>query len=166
MSTFPEIWVVDDDEAIRFVLKRALQRKGYNVQCFESVGSVTEALESDHPDALLTDIRLPDADGLSVVDTLQRRRIDIPVIAMTAFSDLDQAVSAFQKGVFEYLPKPFDLEEVISVIERALATGEAVPKESEAQTGSQLLGESQAMQEVFRTIGRLSRSDISVSDNR
>ena len=162
MSTFPEIWVVDDDEAIRFVLKRALQRKGYNVQCFETVGSVNEALESDHPDALLTDIRLPDADGLSVVDTLIRRRIDIPVIAMTAFSDLDQAVSAFQKGVFEYLPKPFDLEEVISVIERALATGEAVPKESEEQTGSRLLGESQAMQEVFRTIGRLSRSDISV----
>jgi len=157
-----EIWVVDDDEAIRFVLKRALQRKGYAVRCFETVRSVSEALEAGHPGAILTDIRLPDADGLSVVDTIERLAVDCPVIAMTAFSDLDQAVSAFQKGVFEYLPKPFDLEQVISVIERALATGTAAPKEQPSPSGSQLLGESQAMQEVFRTIGRLSRSDISV----
>ena len=162
MSSLAEIWVVDDDEAIRFVLKRALQRKGFEVQCFDSVGSVREALSSDHPHAILTDIRLPDADGLSVVDTLIRQSIDIPVIAMTAYSDLDQAVSAFQKGVFEYLPKPFDLEEVISVIERAIATEDVVPKEENDESGSQLLGESQAMQEVFRTIGRLSPSDISV----
>jgi two-component system nitrogen regulation response regulator GlnG len=157
-----EIWVVDDDEAIRFVLKRALQRKGYGVRSFESVGSVVGALDHGRPHAILTDIRLPDADGLSVVDSLERKSIEVPVIAMTAFSDLDQAVSAFQKGVFEYLPKPFDLEEVISVIERALATGEDPPAETNGKSGSQLLGESQAMQEVFRTIGRLSRSDISV----
>jgi two-component system nitrogen regulation response regulator GlnG len=157
-----QIWVVDDDEAIRFVLKRALQRKGYGVRCFQSVQSIRDALETDRPHAILTDIRLPDADGLSVVDTLEGRSIDIPVIAMTAFSDLDQAVSAFQRGVFEYLPKPFDLEEVISVIERALASGEHTPAAADEDTGNQLLGESQAMQEVFRTIGRLSRSDISV----
>jgi two-component system nitrogen regulation response regulator GlnG len=157
-----DIWVVDDDEAIRFVLQRALRRKGYAVQCFESVRSVLEALESGHPQAILTDIRLPDADGLSVVDALERQSIDIPVIAMTAFSDLDQAVNAFQKGVFEYLPKPFDLEQVISVLESAVAKGEIEPKKSADGAGGQLLGESQAMQEVFRTIGRLSRSDISV----
>jgi two-component system nitrogen regulation response regulator GlnG len=93
----------------------------------------------------LTDIRLPDADGLSVVDTLERLALDCPVIAMTAFSDLDQAVSAFQKGVFEYLPKPFDLEQVISVIERALATGKVRPKAKAESSGGQLLGESQAM---------------------
>ena len=162
MSDLADIWVVDDDEAIRFVLQRALQRKGYGVRCFESVGSIREALAHDHPRAILTDIRLPDADGLSVVDTLEKLSIDIPVIAMTAFSDLDQAVSAFQKGVFEYLPKPFDLEQVISVIQRAIATEEPPPKEKGEESGSQLLGESQAMQEVFRTIGRLSRSDISV----
>jgi two-component system nitrogen regulation response regulator GlnG len=138
LSELAGIWVVDDDEAIRFVLQRALQRKGYGVRCFESVRAIREALEHDHPRAILTDI------------------------AMTAYSDLDQAVSAFQKGVFEYLPKPFDLDQVISVIERALATGEAAPKETGEESGSQLLGESQAMQEVFRTIGRLSRSDISV----
>ena len=157
-----EIWVVDDDEAIRFVLKRALQRKGFSVQCFDSVLAVRDALGSDHPHAILTDIRLPDADGLSVVDTLIRQSIDIPVIAMTAYSDLDQAVSAYQKGVFEYLPKPFDLEEVISVIERAITTEDIATKEVNEESGGQLLGESQAMQEVFRTIGRLSRSDISV----
>jgi len=162
LSELADIWVVDDDEAIRFVLKRALQRKGYGVRCFESVAAIREALEHDHPGAILTDIRLPDADGLSIVDTLEKHSIEIPVIAMTAFSDLDQAVSAYQKGVFEYLPKPFDLEQVITVIERALATGEAAPKEPREESGSSLLGESQAMQEVFRTIGRLSRSDISV----
>jgi len=162
LNDLADIWVVDDDEAIRFVLKRALQRKGYGVRCFDSVGSITESLQRSSPAAILTDIRLPDADGLSVVDALEKLGIDIPVIAMTAFSDLDQAVSAFRKGVFEYLPKPFDLEQVLSVIERALATAEAAPREKSEDSGSRLLGESQAMQEVFRTIGRLSRSDISV----
>ena len=109
MSEHADIWVVDDDEAIRFVLKRALQRKGFGVRCFDSVGSVNESLERSSPKAILTDIRLPDADGLTVVDTLEKLGIEIPVIAMTAFSDLDQAVSAFRKGVFEYHPKPFDL---------------------------------------------------------
>jgi len=162
LSERADIWVVDDDEAIRFVLNRALQRKGYGVRCFESVRAIKEALQHGHPAAILTDIRLPDDDGLTVVDTLERLSIDCPVIAMTAYSDLDQAVSAFQKGVFEYLPKPFDLEQVISVLERALATGKVSPKENDETSGGQLLGESQAMQEVFRTIGRLSRSDISV----
>lgn len=162
MTARKDIWVVDDDEAIRFVLQRALRRRGYEVEVFEDVGSVRAALRTDHPKALLTDIRLPDDDGLSVVDTLEELEIDIPVIAMTAFADLDQAVSAFQKGVFEYLPKPFDLEQVISVVERAVAADNGAESEPEDLGGNRLLGESQAMQEVFRTIGRLSRSDISV----
>jgi two-component system nitrogen regulation response regulator GlnG len=162
MSTHADIWVVDDDEAIRFVLQRALSRRGYEVECFERVQAVEEALANGHPQAIITDIRLPDADGLSVVDLLARRSIAIPVIAMTAYSDLDQAVTAFQKGVFEYLPKPFDLDQVISVVERAVARKEAVPQPPPSDSGSRLLGESPAMQEVFRTIGRLSRSDISV----
>ena len=162
MSESAAIWVVDDDEAIRFVLKRALQRKGFAVTCFDCVSAVNDSLQHGSPAAILTDIRLPDADGLSVIDTLNSLAIDIPVIAMTAFSDLDQAVSAFRKGVFEYLPKPFDLEQVVSVLQRALAMGEATPREKSDDSGGRLLGESQAMQEVFRTIGRLSRSDISV----
>jgi two-component system nitrogen regulation response regulator GlnG len=162
MSPRADIWIVDDDEAIRFVLQRALTRRGYEVECFEEVGAVSRALEVGHPRAILTDIRLPDADGLSVVEMLADRSIEIPVIAMTAYSDLDQAVSAFQKGVFEYLPKPFDLDQVISVVERAVARRETEPQTADPEQGSRLLGESPAMQEVFRTIGRLSRSDISV----
>jgi two-component system nitrogen regulation response regulator GlnG len=162
MSAESEIWVVDDDEAIRFVLQRSLRLKGYSVRCFESVGAVEAALEGGRPQAILTDIRLPDADGLTVVDTLQRRSMDVPVIAMTAYSDLDQAVSAFQKGVFEYLPKPFDLEQVVSVLQRAVASEQPASPEEPGEGDGQLLGESPAMQEVFRTIGRLSRSDISV----
>ena len=161
------IWVVDDDEAIRFVLQRALRKSGFVVECFDSVTAVHKALEKRWPQVILTDIRLPDADGLSLVDTLERQSINIPVIAMTAYSDLDQAVSAFQKGVFEYLSKPFDLNEVISVVRRAVAPGvkeeeQEQERETEKKTGGQLLGESPAMQEVFRTIGRLSRSDVSV----
>ncbi len=162
MNTTNDVWVIDDDEAIRFVLQRALRRRGYGVTCFETVAAVRDALRSARPRALLTDIRLPDADGLSIVDTLAQLEIDIPVIAMTAFADLDQAVSAFQKGVFEYLPKPFDLDQVLSVVERAVAARQAEPEAEASSGGNRLLGESPAMQEVFRTIGRLSRSDISV----
>jgi len=158
----PEIWVVEDDEAIRFVLQRALRRGGYDVECFDSVAAVSKAIESGKPRAIITDIRLPDADGLSVLDLLGRLKADIPVIAMTAYSDLDQAVNAFQKGVFDYLPKPFDLDQVISVVARAVAPGITAGEANRESEGSQLLGESAAMQEVFRTIGRLSRSDISV----
>ena len=161
MNQQAKIWVVDDDETIRFVLQRALRKSGFDVECFASVGAVNRALEKSRPQAILTDIRLPDADGLSLVDTLERKSIDIPVIAMTAYSDLDQAVGAFQKGVFEYLSKPFDLNEVISVLERAVAPG-VKEEEPDKKTGSLLVGESPAMQEVFRTIGRLSRSDVSV----
>jgi two-component system nitrogen regulation response regulator GlnG len=157
-----DVWILDDDEAIRFVLQRALSRRGYEVECFHEVRALRDALEHGHPRAVLTDIRLPDADGLSVVEMLEHRSIDIPVIAMTAYSDLDQAVAAFQKGVFEYLPKPFDLDQVISVVERAVARRETEPVPVREDGGNRLLGESPAMQEVFRTIGRLSRSDISV----
>jgi two-component system nitrogen regulation response regulator GlnG len=158
VSTQADIWVVDDDEAIRFVLQRALTRRGYDVECFGTVGAVGEALRDGYPRAIITDIRLPDADGLSVVDMLIRQSIEIPVIAMTAYSDLDQAVSAFQKGVFEYLPKPFDLDQVISVVDRAVANKDSRPQRQAKSGGSRLLGESPAMQEVFRTIGRLSRN--------
>lgn len=162
MSVSAEVWVVDDDEAIRFILQRALSRSGYEVECFDSVGAISAALEKKAPQVIITDIRLPDDDGLSLMDTLQELKLDLPVIAMTAFSDLGQTVTAFQKGVFEYLSKPFDLDQVLSVVSRAI-TPSGVPAEPEPQrSGGQLLGESPAMQEVFRTIGRLYRSDINV----
>ncbi|NND44892.1 MAG: nitrogen regulation protein NR(I) [Xanthomonadales bacterium] len=162
MNTAQPIWVVDDDEAIRFVLERALGRAGYAVSAFDSVAGVVAALEQDKPRVILTDIHLPDDDGLAVLDALRERELAIPVIAMTAFSDLDQAVTAFQQGVFEYIAKPFDLGQVLSVVERA-AAGSDVPGAArpEAPAG-RLIGESAPMQEVFRTVGRLSRSVISV----
>jgi two-component system nitrogen regulation response regulator GlnG len=156
------VWVVDDDEAIRFVLERALSRAGYNTETFASVTAVTTALDSEQPAVIITDIRLPDADGLSVLQSLEERDIEIPVIAMTAFSDLDQAVSAFQSGVFDYLSKPFDLDKLLAVVARASTVPVTEPVKEEIVEPRQLIGESVAMQEVFRTIGRLSRSSISV----
>lgn len=163
MTDSTMVWVVDDDEAIRFVLERALGRAGYKTQSFATVGSVSAQLDDQHPAVIITDIRLPDADGLSVLTALEERGIDIPVIAMTAFSDLDQAVSAFQSGVFDYLSKPFDLDKVLAVVARASAAlPSAVPREKDTVESHQLIGDSAPMQEVFRTIGRLSRSSISV----
>ncbi len=162
MNEAPAIWIVDDDETIRFVLDRALSRRGFAVRQFETVMGVVSALAGGTPRAIVTDIRLPDADGLGVVETLQRLEKEVPVIAMTAYSDLDQAVNAFQHGVFDYLPKPFDLDQVISVVERAVAEVAGTTLEPQEPAGNRLLGESPAMQEIFRTIGRLSRSDISV----
>jgi len=156
------VWVVDDDEAIRFVLERALSRAGYATKTFGSVTDIVIALDNAQPAVIITDIRLPDADGLSVLAALEERKIEIPVIAMTAFSDLDQAVTAFQSGVFDYLSKPFDLDKVLAVVARASAVPTDIPADEEPSATNQLIGDSMAMQEVFRTIGRLSRSTISV----
>jgi two-component system nitrogen regulation response regulator GlnG len=156
------IWVVDDDEAIRFVLERALTKAGYKVELFGNLAAITEALQSDSPGVIVTDIRLPDADGLTILETVNEFCPGVPVIAMTAYSDLDQAVSAFQQGVFDYLPKPFDLDQVLSVLERAATGAQSRGQPARKPQNRGLLGESAVMQEVFRTIGRLSRSDISV----
>ena len=156
------IWIVDDDEAIRFVLQRALRLAGYKTTSFASAAAINEALNTGEPAVIITDIRLPDADGLDVLETLKAKNIEIPVIAMTAYSDLEQAVSAFQSGVFEYLSKPFDLDKVLSVVARASADSATGPVPDEAGDSGRMIGESAAMQEVFRTIGRLSRTSISV----
>jgi two-component system nitrogen regulation response regulator GlnG len=162
MTEEPRVWIVDDDEAIRFVLERALGRAGYAVEAFSDVSSVRAALEHGTPRALVTDINLPDADGLSLMETLRQRDTNIPVIAITGYSDLDQAVAAFQQGVFDYIPKPFDLDQVLSVVSRAVAGAAPAPEAGAGEPERQLIGESPAMQEIFRTIGRLSRSSISV----
>lgn len=157
-----KVWIVDDDEAIQFVLQRALRRAGYKTRCFGTVAAVSDALSTEQPAVIITDIRLPDADGLTVLKTLETNKHDVPVIAMTAFSDLDQAVSAFQSGVFDYLSKPFDLDKVLSVVARASAESVGERLAEEIIESRQMIGESAAMQEVFRTIGRLSRTSISV----
>ena len=155
-------WVTDDDETIRYVLERALSRAGYEVETFATVAGLQNALQSASPDVILTDIRLPDADGLTVLESLRQQEREIPVIAMTGFSDLDQAVNAFQKGVFDYLPKPFDLDQVLSTVASAVAHCPLPAPSPKADNPSRMIGDSPAMQEVFRTIGRLSRSSISV----
>lgn len=162
MSQAARAWVTDDDDSIRFVLERALSRAGYDVSTYATVGELQHALSVDSPDVILTDIRLPDADGLTVLDSLRAEQRDIPVIAMTGFSDLDAAVNAFQQGVFDYLPKPFDLDQVLKVVASAVADRPAAASNELVSDDAQLIGESPAMQEIFRTIGRLSRSTISV----
>ena len=121
------IWVVDDDRSIRFVLSKALKRAGFEVSTFERGNDVLEALESHRPSALVSDIRMPGISGTELLATMKERWPDIPVIIMTAFSDLDSAVSAFQGGAFEYLPKPFDIGEAVELISRAAAEGERRP---------------------------------------
>ena len=162
MNEKARIWVVDDDEAIRFVLDRALSRAGYEVELFETVEAVSTALLSRSAQVIVTDIHLPDADGLVLLDKLKSLDKDIPVIAMTGYSDLDQAVAAFKQGVFEYVSKPFDLDQVLAIVSRAAAGSVNIEAPASVLPKNQLIGDSPAMQEVFRTIGRLSRSGISV----
>jgi len=162
MAEPARVWIVDDDEAIRFVLERALGRAGYAVEQFADVGAVNRALEGAAPQVIVTDIHLPDDDGLVILDRLRELRLETPVIAITGYSDLDQAVASFKQGVFDYIPKPFDLDQVLAVVGRAAAGSGTAGAVDEDTGGNRLLGDSPAMQEVFRTIGRLSRSAISV----
>lgn len=165
-----EIWVVDDDRSIRWVLERALQREALDVRLFESADQVFTALRQSSPSVLITDIRMPGTDGLHLLEKMQADYEDVPVIIMTAHSDLDSAVSAYQGGAFEYLPKPFDVNEAVDLIKRAFQTyqeklsEQVATAEAEAEwvAPQEIIGKAPAMQEVFRAIGRLSKSSITV----
>ncbi|EKT60962.1 nitrogen regulation protein NR(I) [Providencia sneebia] len=165
-----KIWVVDDDSSIRWVLERALNSASFNCTCFDSADAVLAALENDHPDVLLSDIRMPGIDGLALLNQLKQSHPLLPIIIMTAHSDLDAAVNAYQSGAFDYLPKPFDIDETVALVERALSHRreqsqiERDPKQN-VDSVSTMIGEAPAMQEVYRIIGRLSRSSISVLIN-
>lgn len=165
-----KIWVVDDDSSIRWVLERALNSASFNCTCFDSADAVLAALENDHPDVLLSDIRMPGVDGLALLNQLKQSYPLLPIIIMTAHSDLDAAVNAYQSGAFDYLPKPFDIDETVALVERALSHRreqnqiERDPKQH-VDSVSTMIGEAPAMQEVYRIIGRLSRSSISVLIN-
>jgi two-component system nitrogen regulation response regulator GlnG len=163
----PEIvWVVDDDRSIRWVLEKALQEAGLQVRVFESGDAMLAVLRREQPDALFTDIRMPGSDGLQVLERIRGDHPQLPVIVMTAHSDLDSAVAAYQGGAFEYLPKPFDVDEAVALVRRAMAHREAAAGgETPAQPAPEIIGESPAMQEVFRAIGRLARSNITVLIN-
>ncbi len=161
------IWIVDDDQSIRFVLEKALLREGLPTRSFTSPREVLKALDgvddAAGPQALVSDIRMPGGSGLDLLTAIKERLPGLPVIIMTAFSDLDSAVSAFQNGAFEYLPKPFDLPKAIELIRRAVEESqrEEVAEVKMAST-PEMLGQAPAMQDVFRAIGRLSQSNVTV----
>jgi len=161
------IWIVDDDQSIRFVLEKALLREGLSTRSFTNPREVLAALNSEEgregPQVLVSDIRMPGGSGLDLLTEVKQKLPGLPVIIMTAFSDLDSAVSAFQNGAFEYLPKPFDLPKAIELIRRALEESqrEEVAEELMAST-PEMLGQAPAMQDVFRAIGRLSQSNVTV----
>jgi len=159
------VWIVDDDNSIRWVLERALSQAGYGTESFERADEVLERIDYEMPDALISDIRMPGRDGLELLSILSDQHPDLPVIIMTAHSDLDSAVSSYQAGAFEYLPKPFDVDDAVATVSRAVLlrqeqTGvvEAHPPVDETD----IIGQAPAMQEVFRAIGRLAQSNITV----
>ena len=155
------VWVVDDDESIRWVLEKGLSDGGMDVQTFDSANKVIKKLETENPNLILTDIRMPGPSGIDLLDKVKELRPDIPVIIMTAHSDLDSAVESYEHGAWEYLPKPFDIEEALSMVKRATSADE-VNKEEPTETQAEVIGEAPAMQEVFRAIGKLSNSNSTV----
>jgi two-component system nitrogen regulation response regulator GlnG len=162
------VWVVDDDSSIRWVLEKALTQAGIDNNCFADGELLLERLKLEQPDVIISDIRMPGVDGLELLSLINEAHPDLPIIITTAHSDLDSAVAAYQRGAFEYLPKPFDIEEVVSITERALAhasekRGELPLREELPET--EIIGEAPAMQEVFRAIGRLAHSNITVLIN-
>ncbi|RMG27369.1 MAG: nitrogen regulation protein NR(I) [Gammaproteobacteria bacterium] len=168
MARTPEVWVVDDDRSIRWVLEKALTQGGLAVRSFADAEGVLSALARQAPDVLLTDIRMPGIDGLALLERIQGRHPELPVIVMTAHSDLDSAVSAYGGGAFEYLPKPFDIDEVVEQVRRAAEHRRRREGQGEGRVRApmpEIVGEAPAMQEVFRAIGRLSRSTVTVLIN-
>ena len=167
MSQRNEVWVVDDDRSIRWVLEKALQKADMDVQSFSNANDVLAALGRDRPDAIVSDIRMPGMDGLGLLGRIRSDHPDLPVIIMTAHSDLESAVAAYHGGAFEYLPKPFDINEAVEQVRRACRHRQAAGEGSVAlaDRAPELIGEAPAMQEVFRAIGRLARSNITVLIN-
>ena len=159
-----QVWLVDDDASIRWVLEKALKGSGMVAKSFDQADSVISALRTDAPDVLMTDIRMPGRSGLELLKDIQGTRPGLPVIVMTAHSDLDAAVAAYQGGAFEYLPKPFDIDKAVDLVRRAAQQATVSPDGEEATRRSipELLGQAAAMQQVFRAVGRLSRSSMTV----
>jgi two-component system nitrogen regulation response regulator GlnG len=157
------VWIIDDDRSIRWVFEKALAREEIAFKTFASAQEALAALQSSTPQVVVSDIRMPGGSGLELLQTLKERYPQLPVIIMTAYSDLESAVSAFQGGAFEYLPKPFDVDHAVELIRRAMEESLRQGGEAEApQTVPEILGQAPAMQEVFRAIGRLSQSHATV----
>jgi len=162
------VWIVDDDHAIRWVLDKALAQADIRSKSFATGNALLDALSVNTPAAIISDIRMPGINGLDLLSEIHAQHPDLPVIIMTAHSDLDSAVASYQGGAFEYMPKPFDINTATSIVKRALAHSReqaAVKQHIETRRSGEIIGEAPAMQEVFRAIGRLSHSDINVLIN-
>jgi two-component system nitrogen regulation response regulator GlnG len=170
MTNKYHVWITDDDKSIRWVIEKTLAKNNIATRSFASANALLKALKEDTPDALVSDIRMDGMDGLELLEKLQHSHPKLPIIIMTAHSDLDSAVSAFHGGAFEYIPKPFDIEEMLAIVMRACLHNEQ-QKNNKPKTNKELpappeiIGEAPAMQEVFRAIGRLARSHITVLIN-
>ena len=162
-----EIWIAEDDRSLRWVMEKAIRREDISVKSFESGEELLDALEQNQPEIIISDIRMPGMDGLELLQRIHADHPDMPIIITTAHSDLDSAVAAYQSGAFEYLPKPFDLEELVDVARRGIsfANEQKVSAQVAQSPQSEIIGEAPAMQEVFRAIGRLSNSNITVLIN-
>jgi two-component system nitrogen regulation response regulator GlnG len=157
------VWIIDDDESIRWVIEKSLNRAGMKVQSFPGAAELFDALDDHVPDVLITDIRMPGVNGLELMERVHGKHPALPVIVVTAHSDLDAAVAAYRGGAFEYLPKPFDVDNVATLVRRAAAARATAPAAAtEATRPAAIVGEAPAMQDVFRAIGRLSQSQITV----
>ncbi|HKS14794.1 MAG TPA: nitrogen regulation protein NR(I) [Pseudomonas sp.] len=168
MSRSETVWIVDDDRSIRWVLEKALQQEGMTTQSFDSADGVMGRLARQQPDVIISDIRMPGASGLDLLAQIREQHPRLPVIIMTAHSDLDSAVASYQGGAFEYLPKPFDVDEAVSLVKRAnqhAQEQQGLHTPPSLTRTPEIIGEAPAMQEVFRAIGRLSHSNITVLIN-
>jgi two-component system nitrogen regulation response regulator GlnG len=157
------VWIIDDDRSIRWVFEKALTREGIPFRTFALAQEALTALDDEAPQVLVSDIRMPGTSGLDLLNTVKQKHPGLPVIIMTAYSDLESAVAAFQGGAFEYLPKPFDVDQAVDLIRRAL--DESMREESREETATaspEILGQAPSMQEVFRAIGRLAQSNATV----
>lgn len=168
MTNIKTVWIIDDDESVRWVLERALKGAELEVACFSSGEHVMERLTHRQPDAIISDIRMPGIDGLELLKQVHAKYPSLPVIIMTAHADLDNAVAAFQDGAFDYLPKPFDIDDAVHMALRAIEAESEAASSSTTPSKSlypEIIGEAPAMQEVFRAIGRLAPSKVTVLIN-
>ena len=159
-----DVWVVDDDQSVRWVLEKALKQADMQTRSFERAEHLLEAIDQGEPDVLITDVRMPGMSGIALLERLRNTRPDLPIIVITAHSDLENAVAAYKGGAFEYLPKPFDIDEAVELVQRAARANGRGGDEKAGAPGAiaSMIGQAPAMQEVFRSIGRLAGSSMTV----
>ena len=168
MPVTEQVWIVDDDSSIRWVMEKALSRAGLSCRAFENGNDVMDALAQEEPMVVVSDIRMPGMDGIVLLSQIKAQQPDLPVIITTAHSDLDSAVNSYEEGAFEYLPKPFDIDEMVATVTRAQSQrsqGTQTDHSNSENQSAEIIGNAPAMQEVFRAIGRLAQSHITVLIN-